>query len=116
MSCGDSKPLGDGYYFINYSSKQNDITYCFRGKKCYQSGYLVIPSNITNYNYNHNWIVAETVDRNKSKKYWVVKKISINISERRANISRVEGNVYGPYTKARFNTVIDSLGVDIYVE
>lgn len=91
------------------------VLYCHRQIKCYNIGYKIIPSNITNIEYNENWIVAKTERRSGSVNYWVANKVNTT-SQKNVKLNEVDNNVYGPYAKTRFNTVIDSLGVDIYVE
>lgn len=69
LSCDDSRHLRDNYYYINYSDNDNLVWYCFRKKRCHDSGFPVIPSNIISFKHNENWIVAKTRDREGTEEF-----------------------------------------------
>lgn len=103
--------LGNNFNLLEGDHTQDrKIVFCTAksGDECY-AGIPVIPSRkdtisvyVSKVNSNNNWIIAETLNKDKSKSYWIIKKQDYATLKKKDLDSIIQKNVFGPFTKSDF--------------
>lgn len=95
-----TEKLGSNFFLSEFDSKNIEILYS-EGSDLYEKAAIVIPSLITSYNYDENWIIATSVNEKRdSTFYWIIdKKISYN---RQQIGEQLKQHMVGPLDSIQF--------------
>lgn len=87
--------LGNSFYLVESDKDHRTINYCTSGMCCDVS-ILIVPSNITHYNFDSKWLIAKQT-HSSSEYYWIInKKINLKFEYDTDMKSRIFNYVLGP--------------------
>jgi len=74
VSCNLSgvKSLGDNFALIESDTDDIFIQYCI-DETC-NVGIYVVPSKVTEYKFDNDWIIAKSINKDNEVSYWIVNK------------------------------------------
>ena len=103
--------MGNGFSIVESDKDHVAIDYCT--SKCCDSGIPIVPSNITEYNYDSKWIIAKSVNVT-SNTYWIVdKNFDIKLEYDNNMEKQILKHVLGPLDSADFYKKVNYNKIDL---
>ena len=103
--------LGNCFKLSEFSWREVSIMYC--DDKCCDIGTTVVPQTITAYNFDKNWIIAQSDSTYHNKRndfaYWIFNKNISSSSESRHD--SIKANLAGPLDSLAFYKTLEEKGI-----
>ena len=101
--------MGNNFSIVESDKDHVAINYCT--SQCCDSGIPIVPSNITEYNFNSKWIIAKSIN-SSTNSYWIIEK-EFKIESDSHLREKIFNHVLGPLDSIDFRKKIDENKIEL---
>lgn len=98
--------LGNNLYLSEYDNRDRRILYS--EEKCSGSGFEIIPMTVTAYNFNDNWVIAESKS-SENYNYWIIQNSYTSIP----TADEIKRNTHGPLDSLSFYRIMEENSITL---